>query len=263
VPEPSSQPTDNVVLAALLNDEWRRLSPYVQRVLFAKDQILYDAGDVPRYGYFPVSAMLSVVANTEAGLAVQVAALSRNEFAGLSLISRTPASAQVVVTIPGMGYRIRGEALRQEFYRTGTFHAAVLAHVEHLLLASAQAVICLRYHSLLQRLSRWLLSARDSTGADVIELTQERIAELLAAQRSAVSAAAAMLQDRALLRLRHGRIRLLKPRGLEVLACECYHVLRRGPLEDAIRPSAQSQEQRSIARPEGSESFGTRSSSPR
>lgn len=258
MPDSSLRPTDNAMLASLTTDEWRRLSPYAERVSFHKGQILHDSGDVPRHGYFPGSGMFSVLASTEAGLVVQVATISQGEFAGVPAISRSPAPSQVVVTIPGEGYRIRAEPLRQEFQRCATFHTAVLKLVDRLLLESAQAVVCHRYHSVRERLARWLLDARDCTGVDVIELTQERIAELLAIPRSAISATTAAFQDRGWIRQRHGRIQILRRSGIETLACECYHVLRRA--EPPTRTSIDGERARSTSsrsRIEGPGSFGT------
>ncbi len=226
MPEPTKLPT-NALLLALPADEWRRLAPYAEPLTFPKGQVLYDVGDVPRYAYFPGSGLLSVLASTEAGLVVQVGTVSRREFAGVPIIAGTPATSQVVVTLPGEGHRIRSEPVRQAFHRCATFHTQVLERLDRLLLEAAQAVVCHRYHTVPQRLSRWLLDARDCVETDEIALTQERIAELLATPRSAVSTTAAAFQDRGLLRQRHGRLQILRRAGLEALACECYHVLRR------------------------------------
>ena len=80
---------------------------------------------------------------------------------------------------------------------------------------------------------------RDGTGLDTVEITQEHIAEMLAVPRSAISSTAAWLQDRGLIRQRHGRIQILKPLGLETLTCECYWILRRaggGDLPPIVTP---------------------------
>lgn len=258
MPDAFLKPTDNATLDSLSSEEWRRLSPYAERMSFLKGQVLHDCGDVPRFAFFPGSGMFSMLATTEGGLSIQVATVSNREFAGLCVMSRTPVTSQVVVTIRGEGYRIRAEPLRQEFQRCATFQAQVLRLVDRFLVETAQSLLCHRYHTVRQRLSRWLLNARECAGGEVIELTQERISELLAIPRSAISGAAAAFQERGLIRQRHGRIQILRRNALEALTCECYHVLRPSlpPTRSHVAPRSPSPPAPPSHR-DGAGSFGT------
>jgi CRP-like cAMP-binding protein len=230
---------DNGVLARLPAEEWHRMSSYLERVALPKGKVLYDYGDVPRYGYFLVRGMASVLAVTEHGDAIQIATVPRYGFVGLPIVLHTPATSQVVMHLPGEGYRVRADVLQREFRRCGAFHVAVLGQLDRLLTESACAVLCRRYHSTRQRFCRWLLTTRDGAGVDTIDVTQEQVAQMLAVPRTAISSTAASLQDRGLIRQRHGRIQILKPRALETLTCECYWSLRRagaGDLPSIVTP---------------------------
>jgi CRP-like cAMP-binding protein len=221
------EPINNGVLAHLPAEERHRMSSYLERVALPKGKVLYDYGDAPRYGYFLVSGMASVLGVTEDGEAIQIATVTRYGFAGLPIVLHTPSTSQVVMHLAGDGYRVRADALQREFQRCGAFHLAVLEQLDRLITESACAVLCHRYHSTRQRFCRWLLTTRDGASVDTIDVTQEHVAAMLAVPRTAISSTAASLQDRGLIRQRHGRIQILKPLGLETLTCECYWILRR------------------------------------
>lgn len=228
----------NRVLAALAPEDYRRLEPHLERIPLSSGKVLYDYGDAPRFGYFPTSGMLSMRATEESGSVIQVAAICNDGFVGLPIVLGSTARAQVVVELPGEAYRVRAGILLQEFRREGSFRSSVLLLLDRLIAESAQAVICHRYHSVRQRICRWLLLARNCTGLDTIHITQEHLAEVLAVPRSAVSSTAAVLQDRGLIRQRHGRIQLLKPLAMATLACDCYRPgsLDR-PIDGGVGPS--------------------------
>ena len=217
----------NGVLGQLPADQLHRMASYLERVNLPKGKVLYDYGDVPRYGYFLVSGMAFVLAATEDGDLIQIATVARDGFAGLPIVLNTPAASQVVMHLSGEGYRVRADALQREFQQCGAFHALALEQLDRLVNESACAALCHRYHSVRQRFCRWLLMVRDGTGLDTVEITQEHVAEMLAVPRSAISSTASWLQDRGLIRQRHGRIQIFKPHGLEALTCECYRMLSR------------------------------------
>lgn len=239
----------NRVLARLPAEDWNRMSSYLERVALPKGKVLYDYGDSPRYGYFLVSGMAFVLAATEDGDLIQIASVARDGFAGLPIVLNTPAAAQVVMHLSGEGYRVRADALQREFQKCGAFHALALGQLDRLITESACATLCHRYHSVRQRFCRWLLTVRDGTGLETIEITQEHIAEMLAVPRSAISSTGAWLQDRGLIRQRHGRIQILKPLGLEALTCECYHMLSRAGRADLkpIEATTQDSSHRDVA----------------
>ena len=103
--------------------------------------------------------------------------------------------------------------------RPSTAYAIAVAN--ELIEQIGQTAVCRSFHTVTQRLSRWLLIWARCIRSDNIELTQELIAHMLGSRRTAVSTAAMVLQDRALIRQRHGRIQILNRNGLVAYACEC------------------------------------------
>jgi CRP-like cAMP-binding protein len=76
------------------------------------------------------------------------------------------------------------------------------------------------------RLARWLLRARDLSGSDKLELTQEFLAQMLGVRRSSVSPVANELQRTGLIRYRRGHIEILDLEGLQSASCECYGTVK-------------------------------------
>ena len=91
----------------------------------------------------------------------------------------------------------------------------------------AQTAVCNRHHSVDQQLCRWLLLSLDRLSSNVLDMTQELIANMLGVRREGVTEAAGRLQSAGLIRYHRGHITLLDRPGLEKRVCECYDVVRR------------------------------------
>jgi CRP-like cAMP-binding protein len=190
-----------------------------------KGKTLYDYGDVPRFGYFPVSGLVSMLATTVGGDVLEVAIVCRGGFIGIPIVMQTAARCEVRVQVVGEAFRVRADVLLGEFRRDQTLQRILLQDIDRVLAHTAQSAICLRHHSVTERLCRWLLVVADCVGSDTIDLTQECVAQMLGIPRTAVSTAATSLQDEGFIRQRHGHIHILKRAGLERWSCECYRAL--------------------------------------
>jgi Mn-dependent DtxR family transcriptional regulator len=89
------------------------------------------------------------------------------------------------------------------------------------------SVACNGRHSLKQRLARWVLMMRDRSDADVMSITHDLLAELLAVQRPSLTHAVAELEEAGLILRGRGQITILDRQGLIKASCECYQLIRR------------------------------------
>jgi Mn-dependent DtxR family transcriptional regulator len=72
------------------------------------------------------------------------------------------------------------------------------------------------------------LLAFDRVGAEEIDLTQQRIAELLGVRRVSITQAAIRLQSDQLIEYVRGRVRLINRKKLAERSCVCAGVIARG-----------------------------------
>lgn len=93
---------------------------------------------------------------------------------------------RAVVQGAGQCFRMRAEALREEFRRGGSFQTLLLRYTQGLITHISQTAVCNRLHSLDQRLCRWLLMTHDRAHSDELQMTHEFIANMLGIRREGV-----------------------------------------------------------------------------
>jgi CRP-like cAMP-binding protein len=108
-----------------------------------------------------------------------------------------------------------------------SFRGLMLAYVQAFFEQVMVSVACNGRHSLKERLARWLLMMRDRSDADVMSITQDLLAEMLAVQRPSLTHAVAELEEAGLILRGRGQITILDRPGLIKASCECYQLIRR------------------------------------
>jgi CRP-like cAMP-binding protein len=216
----------NRILALLPHGEFLRVLSHLESVQLAKGEV-YMAGDTVRYAYFPIKGLLSLRSTTEAGCSVEVAMVGNEGIVGLPMINKKGISPyEVTVLVATDAYRIKIDALQEEFDRGERLHTLVLGYVSVLVAQISQLCICHRFHTLEEALGRWLLVAQDRVNSSALNLTQESISNALGVSRTGVTMAACSLQKAGLIRYSRGRIEILDRARLEAKSCECYRRIR-------------------------------------
>ncbi len=217
----------NLLLAALPDEDYKRLSPSLEFVNLSLGEILYDYGDEMPYLYFPITSIVSLLYTTESGSTAEMGMVGRCGVVGISVFlggGTTP--NQAVVQIAGGAFRIKAKIIQDEFARGGALQRILLCYTQSLLTQISQASVCNRLHTFEQRFCRWLLFSHDCVMKDELILTQEIISHLLGVRREGVTVVAGRLQDAGLIKYVRGRIRVLDRQGLEKNTCECYEVVK-------------------------------------
>lgn len=216
----------NHLLASLPEDELERFLPNLEPIHLEKGEILNLAGDPARYAYFPNSGMISLLSTTHSGATIEVAMVGREGMVGIPSvlrISTTPYESMIQITSEAL--KVSSDSLVKEFDRGGTLQKLMLRYTHVLLTQISQSAVCNRFHTVEQRLCRWLLIARDRVDSDFLDLTQEIIAHMLGTPRTGVTMAACALQKQELIRYARGKITILDRAGLETGSCECYQII--------------------------------------
>jgi CRP-like cAMP-binding protein len=126
----------------------------------------------------------------------------------------------------GTGLRVRTHLVREEFLKGGLFAELIHQFIYLQMVQTAQSALCNRLHPVDARMARWMLTAGDRLESPQLNLTQEFLAQMLGSRRSTVTVAAGNLQRQGLIDYSRGRIKILDRAGLELVACECYGIVR-------------------------------------
>ncbi|HKQ05769.1 MAG TPA: Crp/Fnr family transcriptional regulator [Blastocatellia bacterium] len=224
---PDNRRTKNFILRALPAPEYNRLAPYLQPVTLAQGEVIYDTDAPIRLAYFPDRGMFSLLSTSVEGEIIEVAMVSNAGMLGTPIIwGSETIPYRVIVQIPGSALALRVPRLKDEFNRHGRLHDLLLHHTYALVKQISQSAICNRFHSIRQRLCRWLLIVRDHVKTDEFLITQDYIAYMLGSRRERITEAANALQRQGLIRYKRGRIVVLDRPGLEATSCECYSIIK-------------------------------------
>ena len=215
--------TENRLLSAMSGlhqiQEWEIVD------LKARD-LIHQAGARIEDVYFPLDAVVSIVADMGDGSVLEVATIGREGMVGIGVVLRTAESDQrAFVQVSGRAVRLGTETLLSLMERDDELDRLLHVYAQALLAQVARSAACNQAHSIDDRTARWLLMTHDRVGRDDFELTQEFLAQMLGVTRPRVSTAAATLQRAGLIRYSRGRIVIADRAGLEDASCECYRVI--------------------------------------
>lgn len=217
----------NGLLAALPPAELERLHGMLEATDMPLGKVLYEPGARLEHGYFPTTAVVSLVCMLEDGGSAEVAVVGFEGFIGVSLLlGGDTMPIRAMVQHAGKGYRIARKQLLEEVQRSGVLRQLVLRYTQALIAQVMQTVACTRHHTVDQRLCCWLLLTLDRVRSPELRMTQELIASMLGVRREGITEAASKMQAAGLIRYGRGVIQVLNRPGLEARACECYHTVK-------------------------------------
>jgi CRP-like cAMP-binding protein len=222
-------PIPNLFLASLPQEDYDCLRLHLEGVELPLRRILYQMEQPIQHCYFNDGGMTSLLIRLEDGALIEAGVVGKEGFAGLAALmgAETAAAHTGMIQMPGMGVRIKAGILRQEMLRRPALLDRVLRYAQALNMQISQTAACNAHHDLPERLARWLLMAHDRAEDDVLPLTQEFIAMMLAVRRPGVTVAARSLQGTGAIEYDRGRITVLDRRRLEEVSCACYGIVRK------------------------------------
>jgi CRP-like cAMP-binding protein len=219
----------NKILTGLRDAEFERLMPLLQPVSLSAGERLSEAGETMRFIYFPESAVLSCRAEMQDGKSAEVGIIGFEGMAGITaVVGSLPAVNSLNVSVGGSALRISTDDFKREILRGDGVQQSLLAYAGEYITQISQRCACAVFHTTEQRLAVWLLLLIDRVKDEVIQITQERIAEHLGVRRAGVTVAAGAMQDAGAISYRRGNLRINDRQMIEMMACECYGTLAVG-----------------------------------
>jgi CRP-like cAMP-binding protein len=217
----------NLILRGLPKNEWSEISGALELVRLKLHQVLHEAGDTIRSGYFLNDGMGSVLTVQPDGDSVEVGLIGNEGFVGVPVVYGFSSSALRVITQgDGTGYRIDVGVLRRLLARCPALEKGLLRYSMLLAMQSTQIAACNRLHNVEERMARWLLMSHDRLGGMTLPLTQEFLGQMLGTRRATVSVAASILQKAGMISYTRGFVSIVDRAKLRTTACDCYEIIQ-------------------------------------
>jgi CRP-like cAMP-binding protein len=221
---PQVPPGTNQLLNAVPRKERLAVMAACEPVELVLGETLAEKGARLSYAWFPTASFISLIMPMTEGSQLEVGLIGDEGMFGVSLLLGVNASpSHALVQGAGSALRISGAALRREIKQAPHLERVLKRYIYVMLGQQGQAAACVRFHLLAARLARWLLMTRDRAHAESFPITQEFLAYILGVRRVGVTKAACSLQAQGLIRYHRGAMVIVDGKGLERVACECYH----------------------------------------
>ena len=215
----------NILLASLKIKDFRLLEPHLQAVTLGLRKNLEKPNQRIEAVYFPESGFASVVAIQSPKTEVEVGLIGHEGMTGVAVVlgnHRSPHATYMQAA--GTGHCIPADDLRKAIRASLSLRDLLTKYAIAFGVQTAHTAICNANSRLDQRLARWLLMAHDRIGADVVPLTHEFLALMLAARRAGVTEALGALKKEGLVVYSRGNITVRDRKGMERRAGKSYGV---------------------------------------
>jgi CRP-like cAMP-binding protein len=219
----------NALLTCLPERERELLRPHVTTITLKHAEPLYTTESASDVAYFPLTCIVSMIAEMENGDECEYGCIGREGMLGLHVaLEAQPLRGRALCQLAGDTIRLDGALLRSLTVsgKAPTLHRVLLRYAQATINVLAQSAACNALHSVPQRTARWLLLSRDRAGRETFALTQEFLAKMLGVRRASVTDAAAHFQRVGIIEYTRGHITVLNAAVLESASCECYQIMR-------------------------------------
>jgi Crp-like helix-turn-helix protein len=217
----------NAILACLPSKERRILEEHLELVTLETKEELNEVNSAVRYLHFPVNSAISLMDLQPGGGVVEVAVVGMEGCTGFTVVQGYKnAPCQVVVQVGGLAFRVTAPSVIMSLPQLPFLRYALSRFTTTILRTTIISVGCSQFHSVEQRLGRWLLAHQHRTGLSVFPFTHDFLAEQLGVQRPTISETLTALQNKKIIRYGYREVELCNARALQKLSCECFPTVK-------------------------------------
>ena len=215
----------NSILSSFSPQTMAALDPQDEPAAFGR--ILARQGEECLDVWFPrVGTVISQVRSMAEGQQVEIGLVgSEGLFSIDGVLDTRPLFTNGIVQVAGSVSRVsrvRLASVLEDPIVRARLLAAAGSHLEQV----TQNAACNRYHSVEQRLCKWILMMSDRAGEVEFQITHEFISYMLGIRRAGVSIAVGNLTKDGMLDHSRNRLRIRDVGAMEDRACECLEVVR-------------------------------------
>ena len=217
----------NHLLAALPYDDYEQLLASCEETELAFAEVVYRAGDLISYVYFPITSFISLITPIDSGHNLEVGLIGNEGMFGLPLILAVDvAPFNGLVQGAGLALRMSKSVFLHELEKRSALKWELKRYFYVVMSQIAQTAGCNRFHVVEARLARWLLMTQDRAHSDQFHVTQVFLAYVLGVRRVGITKAANSLLKKGLISYKRGDVKILDRVGLEAASCGCYRTER-------------------------------------
>ena len=220
----------NLLIAALPEQERRRLDGFLEPVSLTLRESLIEPGEPIRYIYFPTGLVASTVHTMSDGSTVESAIVGLDGMVGIQAwLHQKTAVTATFVQVPGSALRMRVEHFQKEVIANAAspLNALIADYISVYITLTTITAACNRIHRIEERLCRWLKMTHNRVPGDHFPVRHEFLAYMLGVHRPSVSIAANILKKAGLIKYDYGRMQVLDGNALAEGACECYATMEK------------------------------------
>jgi CRP-like cAMP-binding protein len=219
----------NNLLRLIPDEELLRVLDVGEQVRLAPRQVLHHFMLPMEHVYFVESGLVSVAARVGREKFVEVWLIGSEGLVGAPVVLAAGAAPlhRRTVQVAGEALRIKTSAFCGLLESLPQLRSVVEKYLAVVLAQTSQSGACNSYHSLRQRLARWLLIAQSATGEEKIPLTHGVLAELLGVRRASVTECLEVLQKDGTITTRRGSVKIEDTSELSKLSCDCFRLIER------------------------------------
>lgn len=219
----------NNLLRLIPDDELFRVLDVCERVRLAPRQVLHHYMLPMEHVYFVERGLVSVAARVGREKFVEVWLIGSEGLVGAPVVlaARAAPLHRRTVQVTGEALRIKTSEFCELLETLPHLRSVVERYLAVVLAQTSQSGACNSYHSLKQRLARWLLIAQSATKEDEMPLTHGVLAELLGVRRASVTEGLEVLQKNGTITTRRGSVKIEDATKLSKLSCECFKLIER------------------------------------
>jgi CRP-like cAMP-binding protein len=212
----------NHLLRRLPSAEARLLTGLGKPVALEAQQAWASRGHATRTLLFPESGCLALTVPMDAHAPLGLQLVGREGSIGAhSLLGQSASPTGAQVQASGTAFCIAAPRLGPHWLALPNLRRLLLRDVQAQWAQAAQAAACQRFHSLEQRLARWLLMSFDRADGLEVHLTHDELARRLGVRRAGVTVAAGRLQRVQAIHIHRGLLTLTDRSRLVHAACTC------------------------------------------
>lgn len=212
-------PRLNELLNQLPDADYQRLAPHLRLICLNAGSELYAPGDPIKQVYFPVSAAIAAATVTPKGQSIDTAIVASDGMVGLRGIAEGDSAYRFHVVATGFAYWVDCSYLIGELATGRAVYRMCFQAGLQMLRKMSVELACANFHSLDQRIAKWLLIRHDHDRTAPIRATHQSIADSLGVRRETITNTLSKMRGLSFSRC---AIEIENRALLEHASCECY-----------------------------------------